>query len=484
MKKTNLLITLLFIVRITYSQVYLSGNIINVKNLSSVNLCVPADGFYSYSFILNKYSCPLSSDGFFHKVLDIRQGGFLTVYTGVRPVFLYVSPGDSINIRVNGDLFPFKEWLKIEGRNAFGHTQFNINYMSIDPFIRWKALIDIVDTAKFSSICNLTEQQIKTAQKPYDSLLVKGMITLKYHNMIANELMVCFRGIILERINMKYKGSTDSVLTTIKEKWLNPKTVFDSTIYSTLSYGDLLLVYFDTPFCYSKYRITELDQFKFKRFNIYSRYAHAPDKVKSFMFAGALSINIKYGSNEFDSNWGINFYRREFPNSGFIPFIDEKYKQGIKNIKKIKSEVIFLDSTKNYSTLKNLINQNFNDSFVFVDLWASWCTPCRMEFQYSNQLHDFLKKHNVKMLYISIDEAKRRSNWRKVALNSGLAGYHYLAGEQLINDIEKQLYSNGERLSVPRYILIGSSGEILTNNAPRPSSKDELYDKILELMGK
>lgn len=118
----------------------------------------------------------------------------------------------------------------------------------------------------------------------------------------------------------------------------------------------------------------------------------------------------------------------------------------------------------------------FKNKLLLIDIWASWCAPCREEFKYSEQLKDKLNGKSVEFLYLSIDENKKA--WINAHKKEGLSDdMSYLL---LQPDHTSILKSNGV-INIPRYILIGADGKIIDGNAPRPSDP-KLFDLIMRYL--
>ncbi|WP_134000061.1 TlpA family protein disulfide reductase [Dinghuibacter silviterrae] len=112
---------------------------------------------------------------------------------------------------------------------------------------------------------------------------------------------------------------------------------------------------------------------------------------------------------------------------------------------------------------------------VYLDIWASWCGPCRHETPFYEALRAKFAKDPVVFLSISIDSDPE--DW-KGALGDGqpnpdsfllLDGHH--------SSLNAVLHING----VPRYALLDRSGRFVDKDAPFPST-DEIEGRIRKLV--
>ncbi|MEO6282354.1 MAG: TlpA disulfide reductase family protein [Dyadobacter sp.] len=103
---------------------------------------------------------------------------------------------------------------------------------------------------------------------------------------------------------------------------------------------------------------------------------------------------------------------------------------------------------------------------VYVDVWATWCVPCREEFPDSKKLvKQFEGNDQVVFLYVSVD--RDVDAWKKLLKDNSIpAGSHI--NEQ--TDQPGSLWEKYHLWGIPRYILINSDGTMLETHAPRPSS--------------
>jgi len=48
------------------------------------------------------------------------------------------------------------------------------------------------------------------------------------------------------------------------------------------------------------------------------------------------------------------------------------------------------------SSVAQLLQNHFKGKRLYIDLWATWCIPCKMEFaHYNNDLYDFFNEYNI-----------------------------------------------------------------------------------------
>ncbi|KAA0991935.1 TlpA family protein disulfide reductase [Dyadobacter aurulentus] len=108
---------------------------------------------------------------------------------------------------------------------------------------------------------------------------------------------------------------------------------------------------------------------------------------------------------------------------------------------------------------------------VYVDVWATWCGPCREEFPHSKKLvKEFEGSDKIVFLYVSTDS--NMDTWKKFLPDKSVpAGIHMHQKQDGQSDA---IWDNYHLWGIPRYILIDAKGKMLKTHAPRPSSEDIL----------
>lgn len=142
-----------------------------------------------------------------------------------------------------------------------------------------------------------------------------------------------------------------------------------------------------------------------------------------------------------------------------------------------KPGIVFIDSLSQIQSFDSLADY-FRGKALYVDLWASWCLPCREEFALKTSLDSFLSTHNITRLFISVDKLKARNTWKKIINKYQVNGYHLLAGEKLANDLARRIYNN-KQIDLPRHIIV-KNGVIVEFNAFSPFDEQKLMQQLLE----
>jgi len=130
-----------------------------------------------------------------------------------------------------------------------------------------------------------------------------------------------------------------------------------------------------------------------------------------------------------------------------------------------------------FSAKDTLGNEHFLSDFlgslVYIDVWASWCKPCIAEAPFFKQLKQDFANENIQFLSISLDCPDKIDNWKNALQTHQLEGLQLIADDCFNSSLAKDYYIS----SIPRFILIGKSGEVISFDAPRPSS-DEIRELI------
>ncbi|WP_158223379.1 TlpA disulfide reductase family protein [Mucilaginibacter sp. MD40] len=117
---------------------------------------------------------------------------------------------------------------------------------------------------------------------------------------------------------------------------------------------------------------------------------------------------------------------------------------------------IFIDSANRQHSLRE-----FKGKYVYLDIWASWCYPCRKEYPLLEAMAGKLDTTKIKVIGISLDKTSWR--WKGALTGVGMKGTQWCVTDTLF---EHQLQIN----SIPRFILIDPAGKVQVRDMTRPSN--------------
>jgi thiol-disulfide isomerase/thioredoxin len=148
--------------------------------------------------------------------------------------------------------------------------------------------------------------------------------------------------------------------------------------------------------------------------------------------------------------------------------LTENLRKYQENFETKDSKDVALLSTKKYdkpTSLDKVLNQN-KGKVIYLDFWATWCTPCLAEMPNSSALS---KKYTAKgapivFLYLSKDENMASWQAKSKQLEMPVAESFIV----LKNDAFTKFCNKYSLKSIPRYMIIGKAGEMIDTDALRP----------------
>ncbi len=168
-------------------------------------------------------------------------------------------------------------------------------------------------------------------------------------------------------------------------------------------------------------------------------------------------------------------FQKDFPKSAYTTYLTEDIESIKAYYVKISGEMpanVHFYENETIASLTEML-PDLKDDKYYVDVWATWCGPCKAEFKHNEPLNAFLKEKGYKKLYISLDKKEQRKKWKQDIKYFDLSGLHLLASEEFFVDFEKNHSKYDGYVGIPQYLII-DNGTIVTNDAPRPSKLDKL----------
>lgn len=115
---------------------------------------------------------------------------------------------------------------------------------------------------------------------------------------------------------------------------------------------------------------------------------------------------------------------------------------------------------------------DYKGKVVVVDVWATWCGPCKGELPHLKTLEKEMEGTDVVFIGVSVDKEKDLEKWKKFIVDEQLPGVQLFAGGW------SKITQDYKITGIPRFMVFGKDGSIVESNAPRPSNP--ALKKILE----
>lgn len=198
-------------------------------------------------------------------------------------------------------------------------------------------------------------------------------------------------------------------------------------------------------------------------------------KVKEQMYAFLFASMIR--DRDFTNIETIyERFSKQYPDSKFNPYFKQTLREAISRSEHTAGKrTIFLDDAKNWDA----ITTYFKGKTVLLDMWGSWCRPCREDINlYSADLKRRFKHKDLTFLYITNYDSEVK--WKQLIAYYKLEGYHIFASEDLTKEIMRKIKRNG----YPSYAIIDKYGNVEKMRAESLKEKEILDAQIEEALKK
>jgi len=119
--------------------------------------------------------------------------------------------------------------------------------------------------------------------------------------------------------------------------------------------------------------------------------------------------------------------------------------------------------------LDDIISRN-KGKVIYIDCWATWCSPCLAEMPNSKTLMQEFKGKDVAFVFLCLNS--QEDVWRSTIDSLKIEGQHYFLSKKQSNDLRFLLKLQG----IPYYILYNKDGAVLEQPTLRPSMmKGKIY---------
>jgi thiol-disulfide isomerase/thioredoxin len=127
---------------------------------------------------------------------------------------------------------------------------------------------------------------------------------------------------------------------------------------------------------------------------------------------------------------------------------------------------------KNSTSLqyKDVIKQ-YKGDVIYLDFWASWCTPCRKSFPWMNKMQQKYADKNFKVISINVDTEPKLA---KQFLASTPANF------TVLYDSDENLAQELQLKGMPSSFIINAAGKIVSAHVGFTDKKKVKYEQEIE----
>ncbi|WP_259014120.1 TlpA family protein disulfide reductase [Emticicia fluvialis] len=220
--------------------------------------------------------------------------------------------------------------------------------------------------------------------------------------------------------------------------------------------------------------VMKQDFYNYLKYKMINRYFDG--KTKEQMYA--LLFNDMIRRENFDNvQLGWADFKTQFPNSRLNSYFTGPVSNALNKAKnELSDKMVFLEGIKTWKNITTLLT----GKTVLIDMWGTWCGPCREEISANSaELKKHFKNKDVTFLYIAnYDEEVEK--WKRLIAYYNLEGVHVMASEDLTEEAMKKLRGTG----FPTYAIIDKYGKIETSKAGFPMNRDILIKQVEEALNR
>lgn len=104
---------------------------------------------------------------------------------------------------------------------------------------------------------------------------------------------------------------------------------------------------------------------------------------------------------------------------------------------------------------------DFKGKYVYIDVWATWCGPCKKEAPFLQELEQLYKEKDIYIVSLSCDAD--RGAWEKDMIKENKEGI------QIILEANSSFLDDYMIIGIPHFLMLDSEGKILNSQMLRPS---------------
>ncbi|RKQ50811.1 thioredoxin-like protein [Roseivirga pacifica] len=205
-------------------------------------------------------------------------------------------------------------------------------------------------------------------------------------------------------------------------------------------------------------------------------------QVEEYVWAGYLAHEGLQKKFEKSLLKSFDDFKQVYPESAYLSHVSKYIDPIADYYKKLErpmdDDIIFRADAMEYTSWEEIVAPHKGE-IIYVDMWATWCGPCKDEFKHKDGLKEFIKDKPIKVLYVSSDRDEYEDRWKEMVQYYDLEGENMRISQDLYWKIWGMIHDK-KMSSLPRYLIVDREGNMVVKEAKRPSDGQALYDQLAE----
>lgn len=394
----------------------------------------------------------VAENGTFSDTLKLERGNY-KIQDSKNSINIYIEPG--FDLTLNYDYNDFENTLVLKGRGADEY------------YYQTERLKKIAEIKKDKEIYQLSAEAYKSKIDDFRSDLDNKVNALKNSSSnfkafeLRNNTYFYIKKLsIFEKMHKHYTKTPDYTVSESFTKVIkDEKSVLDyANEYDFLNSKDYQAI--AARYYIDKARAKARKDSSNWKFN----YLKALSEIKSDVIKNKLAFQSAKNEIKFVKN------TKEYYSLFMSLSTNERHKKSITHIYE-RQLVVAKGSPSpkfvNYESWdgSTVSLDDFKGKYVYIDVWATWCGPCKAEIPFLKEIEKKYHAKNIEFVSISLDKAATKEKWRKMVKDLNLTGVQLIADNAFRSKFVQDYLITG----IPRFILLDPKGNIISSTAPRPS---------------
>lgn len=415
-------------------------------------------------------TCKLDSGGNFATIFNINGPMFGSFKHGKERTGMFFTPGDSIHIEL--DTEEFDETVTYSGVGNEVNNFLAAKFLIKEGFPSQGRDMYMLDLDTFTSRTDSIKMVLLTNLNNFQATATGISQTFFDLENAAVEFTWA-----LQRMNYPgyyaYYTKNDSIdIPKEYDNYLGGLNLDDSTLLACSEYRKFMTKY--TTKQAEKMRNADTTTWDIPHAGTASRLKTCKDiftsgPLRDYLLFKIMDEQIKYRSIN-DISALLSDFEKSCKNEEFKAQIKGAYAEW----QKLAAGAVAPDFTYPNIEGDTISLSDFRGKYVYIDVWATWCGPCKKEIPFLAKLEEEYADKNIVFISVSIDDTAEP--WKKMVTEKQLKGIQLFAEGWKSKIAESYMIK-----SIPRFILIDTDGSIIDVRAPRPSGGiKKVFDALEE----